>query len=481
MARILVIDDDKMVSETLRTLINSQGHEVECATTLQEGITLNGGGAFDLVFLDINLPDGSGLEAVADFRKAPAKPEVIIITGEGSPDNAALAMKSDAWDYVHKPLSVQSVLLPLTRALQYRDERAARQTPQALRRSEIIGNSPAILACLDLVAKAAATEASVLIGGETGTGKELFARAIHTNSERNRNRFVVVDCASLPSTLVESLLFGHEKGTFTGAEQAREGLFHQAHYGTLFLDEIGELPLEAQKSLLRVLQEQRFRPIGSSKEVESSFRVVAATNRDLEKMASNGSFRRDLLYRLRGFVINLPPLRERGEDITELAQSQLNKLSKHYRIPTKGICPDFFETLREYNWPGNIRELFNAVGSAFVQAKDEPTLYSMHLPTDIRAGAKSQQMRESSPSSPETPLRRMPNNSAGWSATAEELPPLRQIREESLAKVEFRYLNELHELIHNDMERAIEVSGLSRSQLYRLMQKHGIKRRLCLL
>lgn len=470
MAKVLVIDDDKMICDTLQALINSRGHETASAVTLEEGRERLAEVAPDLIFLDINLPDGSGLDAVAELRRAPSHPEVIIITGEGGPDNAALAMKSDAWDYVRKPLSMQAVLLPLTRALQYREEKASRATLQVLRRPEIIGNSPEILACLDLVAKAAGTEASVLITGETGTGKELFARAIHANSDRAEKNFVVVDCAALPDNLVESILFGHEKGTFTGAELTREGLFHQAHLGTLFLDEIGELPLESQRRLLRVLQEQRFRPIGSASEVESRFRLVAATNRDLEEMATDGTFRRDLLFRLRGFTINLPPLRQREDDLGELTMAQLAKLSKHYRIPIKGVCPGFMETLRGYDWPGNVRELFNAVGSAFAQAKDDPTLFSMHLPADIRASAKSKQVRaEALPDPPTFPAAAAP-------ATANSLPPLKNAREEALDRAEQRYLHDLFALTGRDMDKACAISGLSRSQLYRIRQKHRIRR-----
>ena len=479
MAKVLVIDDDRMIRETLQVLINSQGHETAGAATLKEGWEQLDRLAPDLIFLDINLPDGSGLDAVAEMRRSPNHPDVIIITGEGNPDDAALAIKSDAWDYVRKPLSMQAVLLPLTRVLQYREEKMVRTASHSLRRSEIIGNSPEIQQCLDIVAKAAATETSVLIGGETGTGKELFARAIHANSDRARQNFVVVDCAALPPTLVESILFGHEKGSFTGAETAREGLLRQAHQGTLFLDEIGELPLDAQKNLLRVLQDQHFRPIGSAKEIESRFRVVAATNRDLEEMAAGGAFRRDLLFRLRGFAIKLPPLRERGDDINELALTQLAKLSKHYRIPIKGVCPGFMETLREYDWPGNVRELFNAVGSAFALARDEPTLFSMHLPADIRTGAKLRQIREGSLSDP-TPKRVMapgsPEDQSTPPPTTSSLPPLQEVREDALNRAERQYLNDLLSLVNGEMERAGAIAGISRSQLYRIMQKHGIKR-----
>lgn len=474
MAKVLIIDDDRMICDTLQALINSQGHETEVALTLEEGRRQLAASGADLIFLDINLPDGSGLNAVAELRRMPANPEVIIITGDEGPDNAALAMKSDAWDYVRKPLSMQTVLLPLTRVLQYRREKAQRDGgPQVLRRSEIVGNSPAILECLDTVAKAAGTDASVLISGETGTGKELFARAIHANSQRADHNFVVVDCAALPATLAESILFGHEKGTFTGAETARQGLLQQAHQGTLFLDEIGELPLELQKNLLRALQEQRFRPIGSAREVVSDFRVVAASNRDLEQMATDGGFRQDLLYRLRGFAIKLPPLRERDDDINELAMAQLAKLSKHYRIPIKGVCSGFMETLREYDWPGNIRELFNAVGQAFAQARDEPTLFAMHLPADIRASAKSKQIRqETAPATTGRP----PNETARRPDDGDTLPPLRQVREEALERAELRYLQDLLNIVDQDIKRACAISQLSRSQFYRLLQKHQLRR-----
>ncbi|MDZ7641398.1 MAG: sigma-54 dependent transcriptional regulator [Desulfurivibrio sp.] len=473
MARVLIIDDDRMICDTLQALINSQGHEAEVALTLEEGRRQLAAGGVDLIFLDINLPDGSGLNAVTELRRMPASPEVIIITGDEEPDNAALAMKSDAWDYVRKPLTMQTVLLPLTRVLQYRQEKATHGgAPQALRRSEIIGNSPPLLECLDTVAKAAGTDASVLISGETGTGKELFARAIHANSQRAEHPFVVVDCAALPATLAESILFGHEKGTFTGADTARQGLLQQAHQGTLFLDEIGELPLELQKNLLRALQEQRFRPIGSPREVTSDFRVVAASNRDLEQMAADGAFRQDLLYRLQGFIIKLPPLRQRGDDINELAMAQLAKLSKHYRIPIKGVCSGFTETMQEYDWPGNIRELYNAVGQAFAQARHEPTLFAMHLPADIRASAKSKQIRqETEPDGGGKPAANRPA-----AVNGDTLPPMRQVREEALERAEYRYLQDLLNMVGHDLKLACGISQLSRSQLYRLLQKHQLRR-----
>jgi two-component system NtrC family response regulator len=487
MSKILIIDDDRSVCKTITDMTRDKGHSTESVFRLQEGLDKVMETPYDLVFLDMNLPDGNGIEAIPRIRQAPSRPEVIIITGEGTPNNAELAIKNEAWDYVQKPLSVQSVLLPLTRALQYRSEKSAGVSVQALRRKEIIGNSPEIQRSLDLVAKAAATEVSVLISGETGTGKELFARAIHDNSSRAAMNFVVVDCASLPATLVESVLFGYEKGAFTGAAHSREGLILQAHEGTLFLDEVGELPLEIQKNLLRVLQEQRFRPIGSSREVKSRFRLVAATNRDLEQMVREESFRQDLLFRLRGFSITLPSLRIRKEDIIELVMARLLKMCRNHQVAMKAICPDFMEILQEYDWPGNVRELFNTVETAFANAANEPTLFAMHLPPYIRTQVKLKAMGACASLSAKKPASATPGIAASCSRPAIKtaplqetapavsgMPALRQAREEAISRMEQQYLTDILQLVRGDLGKASEIAGLSRSQLYRLIQKYNI-------
>jgi len=469
MARILVIDDDTMICETLATLFRSRGYETDYAIRLRDGKKLLAAAPYDLVFLDVNLPDGNGLQEVAAIRHSPSSPEVVIITGEGSADGAELAIRSGAWDYVAKPLSLQQVLLPLSRALQYREEKALRKAPlAALRRADIIGNSPALNHCLDLVARAAATDAGVLISGETGTGKELFARAIHENSARAGGNFVVVDCAALPPTLVESVLFGHEKGAFTGADQAREGLVRQAHQGTLFLDEVGELPPEIQKAFLRVLQEHRFRPVGSAREQESLFRLVAATNRNLEQMVAEGLFREDLFFRLRGFTLDLPPLRERRGDIPELVIARLLKLCERQRLPMKGLCPSFLEVLQQYDWPGNVRELFNAVDTAFANGRNETTLFAVHLPADLRVAARLK--TSGSLGDPAAGCGDAPAASPGDFSR----PGLRQVREEAVSRAEHDYLAALLRQEGGDIRKAAVAAGLSRSQLYRLLQKYGI-------
>ncbi len=248
MADILIIDDDQLICTTLSNVVRDRGHTPTCAFTRKQGLEAAAARSFDVVFLDVRLPDGSGLDIVRGIRETPSSPEVIIITGFGDVDGAELAIKHGAWDYLEKSASIDEIILPLERALQYRTERQSKGRPTALKLEGIIGGSPKMRACLDLLAQAAASDANVLITGETGTGKELFSWAIHNNSPRAGKNFVVVDCAALPETIVESVLFGHERGAYTGADRSRHGLITQADGGTLFLDEVGELPPSIQGS-----------------------------------------------------------------------------------------------------------------------------------------------------------------------------------------------------------------------------------------
>ncbi len=275
------------------------------ALSIREGLEKVSTGVFDVVFLDVWLPDGNGLEALPQIQQTSYQPEVFIVTGLGDADGAELAINSGAWAYIQKPLSMKNISLQLERALQFREEKTQAKSPVLLRREGIIGNSKAIERCLSKVAYVARRDTNVLVTGETGTGKELFAKAIHDNSLRVRKKFVVVDCASLQKTLVGSMLFGHEKGAFTGAENSREGLIKQADGGTLVLDEIGELPLSVQTEFLRGLQEHRFRPLGSDKEIKSDFRLISTTNRNLKAMVKSRRFRQDLYFRLQTVSIEL--------------------------------------------------------------------------------------------------------------------------------------------------------------------------------
>ncbi|MEN6440401.1 MAG: sigma-54 dependent transcriptional regulator [Syntrophobacter sp.] len=467
MARILIIDDDESMCYALSRIVSRMGHSAACANTISEGLDMAAGGDIDVVYLDVRMPDGNGLEALPKVRGGPSSPEVIIITGFGDPDGAEMAIKSGAWDYIEKGCSSKEMSLPLLRALEYRKEKkvAAAKSIISLKREEIIGGSPELGACLDLLAQAAATDANVLISGETGTGKELFARAIHRNSSRAEGAFVVVDCATLPETLVESVLFGHEKGSFTGAEKAQEGLIRQAGGGTLFLDEVGELPFSTQKAFLRVLQEHRFRPVGSRREIESDFRLIAATNRNLDQMAQNIQFREDLLFRLKTFVIEVPPLRERTEDIKELARYHIDRFCERNGLTPKGFSPEFIDTLKAYHWPGNVRELVNALDRAVTAAHFEATLFPKHLPLDIRIRKARAVVVHKGPV----------ENAAETGPMPGTLPRIQDFREMAYVQAEKHYLEDLMTLCEGNVKEACRIAGISQSRLYALLQKYNIR------
>ncbi len=460
MARILIVDDEKMITSLFGTLCRQQGHEAVTASTLQEGLKEISGSAYDLVMLDVFLPDGNGLENIEKFRAAASSPMVIIMTAAGDPRGAELAIKSGAWDYLSKPVPAQEVILTLTRALEYRQIEQSQYSISLLRREELVGGSPKIMQCLKLMEKArlAGSEMNVLITGETGTGKEVVAGIIHKNSSRCGKPFIVVDCSSLPENLVESVLFGHVRGAFTGAVEDRVGLIKKADEGTLFLDEVGELPLPMQKNLLRVLQEHTFRPVGSTQEVTSTFRLIAATNRDLASMVQEHCFREDLLYRLRTIQIDLPPLRERKEDYYPLMVHSMKNLHQKYGHGIKGIGPDFLEAVHHYPWPGNIREMKNAMEYSYLMAAKFPTLSANHLPPDIRIHIKKVSLSENL-APRETHLYTF------------HLPmTLKEFKKET----EKYYLQVLTDHTRGKIEEATRISGLSRPRLYSLLKQRGV-------
>lgn len=473
MANILIVDDDKEFSQTLSLHIENNGHRVYSAFLVEDALAQAQTQPFDIIFLDVRLPDGNGLDILPQLQQLPSKPEIIIITGAGESSGAELAMKYGAWDYLQKGASIRDITLPLQRALEYRKEKYSHNPLVALKREEIIGNSLQINFCLDIVALAASSDANVLITGETGTGKELFARAIHNNSSQANRNFVVVDCAALPESLIESTLFGHERGSFTGASFTKIGLVKQADGGTLFLDEVGELPHELQKSFLRVLQEKKFRPVGSHQEVESDFRLIAATNRNLEEMAKAGKFRTDLLYRLNSFHIELPPLRERKEDIQEIIIHHIAKLSKRYKIENKGFSSDFIETLLEYPWPGNVRELINTLDRTFAVAINEPTLYPKHLPPHIRIEITKASIHKQQASDYEEDSE-TEESAVTADFESDHFPSLKEIRE----RTEKSYIADLMAYTKGDVKQACQISGLSKSRLYSLLQKYNIKSKM---
>ena len=476
MAEILIIDDEPHVCNMLSDLVTELGHVPIVEHTLDRGIRQNERRQVDVILLDIKLPDGNGLEAIPHLKGTGSRPEVIIITGYGDPDGAELAITSGAWHYIQKKDSIQNIVLSLRRVLEYRQTvKRSPSTPKVLRRSGIVGDCQALTLCIEKMARAAETDANVLLTGETGTGKELFARALHANSSRADRNFVVVDCTALQETLVESTLFGHEKGAFTGADKSREGLIRMANDGTLFLDEICELSLPLQKSFLRVLQEKRFRPIGSSREVKSDFRLVAATNRDPDRMVKEHLFRKDLLYRLRTIAIALPPLRQRTEDIKALASHYVDKIATQNDLPPKGVAPDVIDMLRAYPWPGNVRELIATLENAVFKARHEPILFAKHLPTALRVAVTRSGIRNFGgkewTEEDEAPV--MANPAAG----PQDLPPYKTYCSDYKARQDRRYFSGLMESTGRDIAQACRISGLSRTQIYNHLKKHNIPRR----
>ncbi|OGR30324.1 MAG: Fis family transcriptional regulator [Desulfuromonadales bacterium GWD2_54_10] len=470
MTKILIIDDDQLMCQSLSHVARHKGYEATSTYTLGEGLEKATAELFDVVFLDVNMPDGNGLDFLSKLPKLPSSPEVIIITGYGDPHGAELAIKSGAWDYLEKGASVKEITLSLLRALQYREQKQignATNNVAALKRDGIIGNSTRLKECLDLVAQAATSDSSVLITGETGTGKELFARAVHQNSNRSKKNFVVVDCAALPENLIEGMLFGHEKGAFTNADQAREGLILQANGGTLFLDEIGEMPLSLQKVFLRVLQEHRFRPLGSNRELESDFRLVAATNRNLDEMVKSERFRSDLLFRISTFVIELPNFRERPEDIQALARYHTDRICEHYDTPSKEFSPDFLKMLAAYSWPGNVRELVNTLERTIAAARFESILFPKHLPINLRIEVTKTTMKRETQS--------QQTHQTTEQCNSLSLPQLHEFRDSIYSNAEKQYLHDLMALTENNVTEACRVSGLSPSRLYALLKKQGIQ------
>ena len=475
MASILIVDDHEIFRVLLTGMVEELGHQAVSAETLFDGLQLAQQQSFDLVFLDVILPDGNGLDALPGFRSAPSRPEVIIITGFEDSNGAEMAIQSGAWNYIQKPFTRNVILLQIKRALDYHEKKTISSSHRNLDRGRMIGQSPEFHRCLDQVAQCTETDANVLITGETGTGKELLAQVTHRNSLRADKNFIIVDCAALPEHLIESILFGHVKGAFTGADQERKGLIAQADEGTLFLDEVGELPPVAQKSFLRVLQERRFRPVGSDRERTSNFRLVAATHRDLDLMVTEGQFRSDLLYRLRTFGIHIPPLRERKGDIESMAMHFVFMLCNRHRIPIKGMLPEFLEMLSCHDWPGNVRELLSTIEKAVLADPANPTLFPQHLDSSIRlkyiqaAGSKKSGSHQS-----EFPDPKLSLDPVTPLLQSDGLPTLKNFRRSAYERIEKHYISRLMAETSEDIEKACRISGLGRSRLYGLLKDHAL-------
>jgi DNA-binding NtrC family response regulator len=387
--RILLVEDDAAQAAMLGMELKRQGYRVETEKSAHGAIARVEKEIYDAVVTDLRLGSGDGLKVLAATKASQPETGVIVITGHGSIDNAVAAMKAGAFDYLTKPVEPEELALALRKAVEHRDllgevRRLRAEVREHKGISGIVSASPAMGKVLELVSKVAATDATVLVTGESGTGKELVARAIHDNSPRRDGSFVAINCGALPEGLLESELFGHVKGSFTGADRNKRGLFEEASGGTLFLDEISETTPGLQVKLLRALQEGEIRRVGDNHPVKVSARVVAASNRDIKKFVSEGKFREDLYYRLKVFPIEIPPLRERPEDVLPLAETFLKKARARTGAGAARFAPSAAAALEAYAWPGNVRELEHAVERALIMASG-PAVEAGDLPPEIAA------------------------------------------------------------------------------------------------
>jgi len=386
-ARILLVDDDTAFRQVMASELGRLGHKVTAAGTGEEAVRISADVEPEVVLLDLRLPGMDGLETLTAIRERNPSIEIIMLTGHGSIDSAIESIRMGAFDYVIKPCPLDELQIRIQRAL---ERRSLRQRASLLERGltppdlagSFVGDSPEFRRLLHLIDRVAPSDSTVLIGGETGSGKERVAKLIHARSPRKAKPFIVVDCAVLQESLLQSELFGHERGAFTGAERSKPGLFEVAHGGTIFLDEIGEVSPATQSKLLRVLDTSAFRRVGGTAEVRVDVRVLAATNRDLRAMLRQGQFREDLYYRMSTITLEIPPLRSRGSDIALLARHFVTMLNERFES-SKRISDAALEVCRMHSWPGNVRELLHVVESAMVVCEG-PEILPEHLPQTIR-------------------------------------------------------------------------------------------------
>jgi DNA-binding NtrC family response regulator len=443
---ILLVDDDGEVLAVLAEVLQGEGHRVTACATGGAALEAGKAAAFDVVLADIRLPDLDGLGVLRAFQEIAPDTAVILMTAFGTVETAIQTVKAGAFDYVPKPFKLDEVRIAVQRALERKrllaENRRFRQELRGQYRLEnLVGASGPMLEVFKTVGRVAASSSTVLIQGETGTGKELIARAIHHNSDRAGGPFVTVDCGALPETLLESELFGHERGAFTGAAGLKRGLFEAGHGGTCFLDEIAGVTPAVQARLLRVLQEHEVKRVGGTEAVKIDVRVIAATNKPLEALVKARQFREDLFYRLSVVAITLPPLRERGTDIPLLAEFFLRKFARSTGKRVEAIAPETLALLAAHPWPGNVRELEHAIERAVVLTQN-PVLLPTDLPPEIRAEAGA---------------RRGPN------------PGVLPLRE-----VERRHLRFALEQAGGNRKQAAEWLGITRRTLYRMATRYGI-------
>jgi len=459
--RVLVIDDEAAIGAGIKRCLVPAGHEVDAFDRSAHGLTAAINGHYDVIFLDLMMPDMGGLEVLRRIREAAVSSEVVIITGHSTVETAVEAMKLGAADYLAKPFTPSELRMVLKKASErsrlIRENAALRQELELQQGFEgMIGESRAMQNVFALIKRVAPTDGTVLISGESGTGKEMVVRAIHRLSLRRERPLLACDCTALAPSLLESELFGHVKGSFTGAVATKRGLFEVADGGTLFLDEVANLSLETQSKLLRVLETRMVRKVGDTAEREVDIRLVAATNRDLMSMAREGTFREDLYYRLNVVPIHLAPLRERTGDIPRLAMVFLERICRKNQVGIRGFTPEAMTLMESYRWPGNVRELRNIVERMAILC-DADRIEPRHLPPEIRSCR---------------PLAEVSQLPRTW----KEFREFKQkAREAAVEDLERRFLLDALRESGGNVSRAAEHVKMQRTQFHALMRKHGLK------
>ena len=452
-AKILVVDDDAVARELLAEALKKEGYDVEAFGSGEAAIARGREGRVDLVLTDIRMGAVDGLTVLREFKRMSQDTAIVVLTAFGSLEGAIEAIKQGAYDYLAKPFKKEEIKLVVQRSLDHcrllRENTKFREELKSKDEwSPLVGSSPAMLEVYKLVARVSESKSTVLLQGESGTGKELIARAIHGNSPRRDKPFVPVNCGALPDTLLESEMFGYEKGAFTGAVGTKTGLFESASGGTLFLDEVGELGQALQVKLLRVMQDHEVRRVGGTHSIKVDVRIIAATNRDLEQFVKEGKFRDDLFYRLNVVRITLPSLTERQEDIPMLAHYFLQKCATGTTTPVRGFHPDTMDLLNRYRWPGNVRELENAIERA-VSLSHGPLVTPDDLPAAIRQAPIHADAKPESPDATEPVCL-------------------------TLEEVEKRHLVRVLKETKGNKVKASKILGIDRRTLYRMAERFGL-------
>lgn len=447
--KIIVVDDEESMGKFMQIMLSKEGYEVTRVQSGPEALEELKNRKFDLVIADLMMPKMDGIKLLSEVKNIDPNLSFIVMTAFASVDTAIDAMKKGAFDYITKPFKVEEIKLTIKKSL---DQKRLTQENLQLRSQlkkefgleNFISKSPGILKLKELAVKVAASDSTVLIQGESGTGKELVAKAIHTHSPRSGNPFISINCAALPESLLESELFGHIKGSFTGAIKDKEGLFKAADGGTFFLDEVGETSAAIQVKLLRVLEEKEITPVGGTKKIPVDVRLIAATNSNLEEEVKNGKFRADLFYRLNVIQINIPPLRDRKEDIPLLSHYFIQKYCQQLNLKEKKLAPETLQILSEYSWPGNVRELENTLESAVVLAKGE-IIQPEDLPGKIREKTPTPVVSESGHLTP------------------------------ALEEIEKSYIFWVLNQTGWNKSKAASILGIDNSTLYRKIERYGLK------